>query len=58
MWKKAELHSAHVHGFERTLIIDNVIKNYLIDEKEQIIQVDLHKVVAEIFEAHKPINEH
>jgi hypothetical protein len=56
--KKAELHSAHVHGLERTLIIDSVIKNYFVDEKEQIIQVDLHKVIAEIFEAHKPINEH
>lgn len=53
-----QIDSAHVHGFERDTIIDNIIKKYVVDDKEQIIQVDLHKVVQEIFDAHLPINEH
>jgi hypothetical protein len=53
-----QIDSAHVQGFERDIIIDNVIKKYIIDEKERIIQVDLHKVVQEIFDAHLPIDKH
>lgn len=55
---KPELHSAHVHGFERATIIDSVIKKYVTDEKKEMIKVDLQKVIPEILEAHKPIEKH
>jgi hypothetical protein len=53
-----QLDSAHVRGFERDKIIDNIIKNYIVDEKKQLIQVDLHKVVPEILEAHQPVSKY
>lgn len=56
--EQKELHAAHIKGKDRKQIISSVLTNYLIDEKEQIIQVDLSKVIGEIVEAHKPLNEH
>jgi hypothetical protein len=50
-----QLDSAHVHGRERPQVIEDIIKKYTIDDKKQIIQVDLHKVIDEIIEANRPI---
>ena len=55
--KKAELEAAH-NGNDRIQIINAVLKKHLIDKKQQIIQVDLNKVINEILEAHKPLSQH
>ena len=48
----------HIKGNDRKQIIDFVLTKYLIDEKGQIIKVDLSEVMNEILEAHKPLSEH
>jgi hypothetical protein len=56
--EKAELDAAHMKGNDRKRIIDSILSKYLVAKKEQVIQVDLRKVMDEILEAHQPINEH
>jgi 5-methylcytosine-specific restriction endonuclease McrA len=56
--KQTELEAAHLKGYDRVRIVNEILKKYMINEKEQIIQVDLDRVTNEILEAHKPINEH
>jgi DNA-directed RNA polymerase subunit RPC12/RpoP len=56
--KQTELDAAHIKGNDRLQIINSILKKYTVDEKEQIIQIDLNKVRDEILQAHKPITEH
>jgi hypothetical protein len=55
--EERELESAH-SGKDRIQIINEVIKKYVINEQDQVIQVDLEKVTVEIMEAHKPLRQH
>ncbi len=56
--KQTELDAAHVKGNGRVLIINQVLKKYVIDEKEQKIVVELNHVIDEILQAHQPIGDH
>jgi hypothetical protein len=56
--KQRELNASHIKGNDRVHIVNDILKRYIINEKEQIIQVDLDRVINEILEAHKPISEH
>ena len=52
--QEGELQSAHVHGFERRVIIERVLSLY---KKDKVISCDLAMVEQQILEAHKPVNE-
>lgn len=52
--QEKELQSAHVHGNERRMIIENVLSGY---QQEGFISCDLAVVEREILEAHQPIDE-
>ena len=52
--EKDELHSAHVHGQGRRLIIEQVLASNLIDEK---IKCDIEAIEKKILDAHLPIEK-
>lgn len=55
--KKRELEAAHIKGRDRKSMIDNILKNYIIDKNNMIINVDLDIIEKEILKAHKPIDK-
>ena len=53
-----ELEAAHVKGNSRKDLINVILKKYTIDEKNQLVKVDLEKFEREIIEAHKPLDNY
>lgn len=51
---KAELHSAHIHGRGRRMIIEEVLAECLAED--QIVSCDLDEVERRILDAHGPID--
>jgi len=52
------LEAAHVKGNSRKDLINVILKKYTIDEKNQLVKVDLEKFEREIIEAHKPLDNY
>ena len=53
-----ELQAAHIKGNSRKDIIENILKKYKINSKEDLIEIDLEKVEKEIIQAHQPIDKY
>jgi hypothetical protein len=52
--QEKELQSAHVHGNELRVIIENVLSRY---QQDGLISCDLAEVEKKILQAHQPIDE-
>lgn len=54
--QKAELEAAHIKGKNRKIIVESILSEYLINQKNNRIQIDLKEIEDKIISAHKPIN--
>ncbi len=56
--RKRELDAAHIKGRGRRSVIENVLKEYLIDGNDRRIRVDLDEVERRILNDHKPFEKY
>jgi len=56
--QKKELEAAHIRGNDRKQIIKKILSKYIIDEKKEIVKIDLENIENEIMAAHKPIDKY
>ena len=53
-----ELEAAHIVGNDRKSIIEKILKRYKIDDKKDLIKIDLDIIEKEIISAHRPIDRY
>jgi len=53
-----ELEAAHVKGNSRKDIIERILKEHIIDLKNNLIEIDPDRIEKEIILAHKPIDKY
>ena len=55
--QKAELEAAHIKGKSRKKNIERILSKYIIDKRNNVIQIDLKEIEDKIILAHKPIRK-
>jgi len=53
-----ELEAAHISGNSRKNIIDEILKEFILDKDKELVKVDLDKFSERIIEAHKPLDKY